>query len=132
MKLMLVDDELRFLQTTAKLLQKKGYDVIKAASGQECLSLLDQRIVDVVVLDVKMPEMDGVETLKAIKRHHPLMEVIMLTGHATVEAAVEGLMSGASDFLMKPVAIEELIDKVKEAFSKRQAMEAKIRDVQTR
>ncbi len=132
MKILLVDDEERFLVTTQKLLQRQGYDIAIANSGKVCLELLARQEVDVVVLDVKMPEMDGVETLKTIKQQHPLVEVIMLTGHATVESAVEGLMSGAVDYLIKPMAIEDLIDKVKEAFSRRQAVEAKIRAARTR
>lgn len=132
MKIMLVDDEERFLVTTQKLLQKQGYDIVTADSGKACLELLARQEVDVVVLDVKMPEMDGVETLKTIKQQHPLVEVIMLTGHATVESAVEGLMSGAVDYLMKPMGIEDLIDKVKEAFERRQAVEAKILAARTR
>jgi DNA-binding NtrC family response regulator len=86
----------------------------------------------VVILDVKMPGMDGIETLKAIKSQFPLVEVIMLTGHATVESAIEGLKSGATDYLMKPTEIDELILKAEEAFEKRQRLEEKIRLAQTR
>jgi DNA-binding NtrC family response regulator len=132
MKLMLVDDEKRFLSTTQKLLEKKGYDVTTASSGLEALDKLRQQEIHVVVLDVKMPGMDGLETLKVIKNDFPLTEVIMLTGHATVEAAVDGLKCGATDYLMKPTAIEELIQKAEEAFIKRQRVEDKIRLAQLR
>jgi DNA-binding NtrC family response regulator len=132
MKLMLVDDEERFLSTTQKLLSKKGYDVLTASSGAEALENLRLHNIHVVVLDVKMPGMDGMETLKAIKKTFPLVEVIMLTGHATVESAVDGLKSGATDYLMKPTDVKDLIRKAEEAFRKRQLVEEKIRVAQTR
>ena len=132
MRIMLVDDEERFLSTTQKLLAKKGYDVLTASSGAEALEKLRIHNVHVVVLDVKMPGMDGIETLKAVKKTFPLVEVIMLTGHATVESAVEGLKSGATDYLMKPTDVKDLIQKAEEAFRKRQVLEEKIRVVQTR
>lgn len=132
MKLMLVDDEKRFLSTTQRLLEKKGYDVTTASSGLEAIDKLRQQEVHVVILDVKMPGMDGLEALKIIKTDFPLTEVIMLTGHATVESAVDGLKCGATDYLMKPTAIEELIQKAEEAFVKRQRVEDKIRMAQAR
>ncbi len=127
MRIMLVDDEERFLQTTQKLLAKNGIEALTASSGRECLEKLDQELVHVVILDVKMPGMDGVETLKKIKQRHPRIEVIMLTGHATAESAVEGLKSGATDYLQKPTSIEDLIAKAEEAFSRHIAIEDKIR-----
>jgi DNA-binding NtrC family response regulator len=126
-KIMLVDDEERFLSTTKKLLERKGLDVSTAASGSEALEKLASENIHVVILDVKMPGMDGIATLKAIKAHHPLVEVIMLTGHATVESAVDGLKAGATDYLMKPTDIDELVRKAEEAFAKRQVMDEKIR-----
>jgi DNA-binding NtrC family response regulator len=132
MKLMLVDDEERFLTTTKKLLAKKGYDVLTATSGAEALETLKQKNVHVVILDVKMPGMDGIAALQEIKRQFPLVEVIMLTGHATVESAVDGLKSGATDYLMKPTDIDELLQKAEEAFAKRRQLEEKIRLAQAR
>jgi DNA-binding NtrC family response regulator len=85
-----------------------------------------------VILDVKMPGMDGIATLKAIKNRYPLVEVIMLTGHATVESAVEGLKSGATDYLMKPTDMDDLIRKSEDAYAKRQVLEEKIRVAQAR
>lgn len=126
MRIMLVDDEERFLQTTQKLLAKHGYDAITAASGTECLEKLAKELVHVVILDVKMPGMDGVETLKRIKQKFPLTEVIMLTGHATTESAVEGMKSGATDYLVKPADIDVLIAKADEAFKRRLDLESKI------
>ena len=132
MKLLLVDDEERFLSTTQKLLSKKGYEALTAASGAEALSILASKNIHVVILDVKMPGMDGLETLKAIKRDFPLVEVIMLTGHGTVESAVDGLKSGATDFLSKPAEIDELLAKAEEAYDKRVRLEEKIRMAQSR
>ena len=132
LKIMLVDDEERFLLTTKKLLSKKGYKVFTASSGTEALDNLKKQNIHVVILDVKMPGMDGMETLREIKKHFPLVEVIMLTGHATVESAVDGLQSGATDYLMKPADIEELIEKSEEAFEKRKKLEEKIRMAQTK
>jgi len=127
MKLMLVDDEERFLATTQKLLERKGYEVMTASNGAQALEVLRGTNIHVVILDVKMPGMDGNATLVEIKRQFPMVEVIMLTGHATVESAIEGLKSGASDYLMKPTDIDDLITKAEEAFARRQGLEEKIR-----
>jgi DNA-binding NtrC family response regulator len=132
MRLMLVDDEERFLQTTGKMIRKKGYDVITATSGEECLEKLEEELVHVVILDVKMPGMDGIETLKQIKREFPLVEVIMLTGHATVESAIEGMKLGAFDYLMKPSDIDLLVEKVTEAAAKKRRHEEKIIEAEMR
>ena len=127
MKLMLVDDEERFLSTTKKLLERKGYEVLTATSGPQALEILRTTNVHVVILDVKMPGMVGNATLVEIKRQYPMTEVIMLTGHATVESAVDGLKSGAIDYLMKPTDIEDLVAKAEEAYARRQGLEEKIR-----
>jgi DNA-binding NtrC family response regulator len=132
MTLMLVDDEERFLSTTQKLLTRKGIDVVTAAGGAEALEILRKKRIHVVILDVKMPGMDGIETLKEIKKEFPLVEVIMLTGHATVESAIDGLKSGATDYLMKPTEIDDLLAKAGEAFQKRLRMEEKIYMAQSR
>jgi len=132
MTMMLVDDEQRFLETTQKLLVKKGQDVVTATSGTEALEKLRTQNIHVVILDVKMPGMDGIQTLREIKRQFPLVEVIMLTGHGTVESAVEGLKAGATDYLTKPTDVNELIQKAQEAFEKRKKLEDKIRVAQSR
>ena len=127
--LMLVDDEVSFVETLAKRLDKREIRVITAFSGIESLEMLKaNQGLDVIVLDVKMPGMDGIETLRNIKKASPLTEVIMLTGHATVEAAIDGMKLGAYDFLMKPCDIEELVRKVVEAATKKQVHDEKIRD----
>ena len=127
LKLLLVDDEERFVTTTKTLLEKKGVSTLTAFNGRDALKTLQEILVDVVVLDVKMPGMDGVDVLREIKKEHPLVEVIMLTGHASVESAIEGLKLGAFDYLMKPCDISDLLEKVNEAFEKKEAAEEKIR-----
>jgi DNA-binding NtrC family response regulator len=125
---LLVDDEVPFVETMTKRLSKRELMVLPAYSGREALEKLEKNGVDVVILDVKMPGMDGIETLREIKKIHPLVEVIMLTGHATVETAVEGMRLGAFDYLMKPCEIEELLAKVAEAKEKKSKHEQKIMD----
>jgi len=126
---MLVDDEVPFVETMTKRLVKRDLNVITAFSGQEALKTLDKhRNVDVVILDVKMPGMDGIETLRKMKSAYPLIEVVMLTAHATVESAIEGMKFGAFDYLMKPCDMDQLIGKVNEAARKKQGHEEKIRE----
>ena len=125
---LLVDDEVPFVETMTKRLSKRQLVIIPAYSGREALEKLEKSAVDVVILDVKMPGMDGIETLREIKKAFPLVEVIMLTGHATVETAVEGMRLGAFDYLMKPCEIEELLAKVGEAKEKKSKHEQKILD----
>jgi len=117
--LLLVDDEDQFRQTVGKRLTKRGLNVSQASSGQECLDSIAKDPVDVVVLDVKMPGMDGIETLHRIKEKHPDTEVIMLTGHASTRDGVDGIKSGAFDYLSKPIELEHLISKIEQAVDKR-------------
>ncbi len=131
MQLLLVDDEERFLSTTSKLLNQKGIKVYTATSGTKALEILKHVDIHVVIMDVKMPGMDGITALKEIKCRFPLIEVIMLTGHGTIESAVEGLKSGATDFLTKPIRIDRLIAKAKEAYVKQRRLEEKIRLAQS-
>ncbi|MBW1930130.1 MAG: response regulator [Deltaproteobacteria bacterium] len=126
-KVLFVDDEIDFLETLLKRMKKRGVDVTGVGSGEEALSFLDTNQVDVVVLDVRMPGMDGIETLREIKKRHPLVEVIMLTGHANLEVAIEGMELGAFDYLMKPMDIDELLYKVEDAYKKKSLHEQKIR-----
>ncbi len=131
--IMLVDDEVPFVETMTKRLGKRNLTTITAFSGQEALEKLDKnRNLDVIVLDVKMPGMDGLDTLLEIKKASPLTEVIMLTGHGTVESAIDGMKLGAYDYLMKPCDIEQLVSKVQEAAGKKQDHEAKIRDAKVK
>ena len=127
--IMIVDDEAPFVETITKRLSKKGFSVVGAYSGDEALKKLESnRMIDVVILDVKMPGMDGIDTLKEIKKKFPLLEVIMLTGHATVESAIDGMKLGAFDYLMKPCEMDQLLDKIGEAKDKKRKHEEKIRE----
>ena len=128
-QVMLVDDEAPFVETMAKRLAKRNLEVKTALSGQAALDTLNQKPgIDVVILDVKMPGMDGLETLQKIKAGYPLTEVIMLTVHATVESAIEGMKLGAFDYLMKPCDMNRLMDIVTEATGKKRSHEEKIRE----
>ncbi|KIX15797.1 response regulator [Dethiosulfatarculus sandiegensis] len=115
--ILLVDDELDFLKTLGKRLMLRGFSVLTATSGEKALEILKDRQVDLVVLDVKMPGMDGISTLKMIKKLEPALEVIMLTGHADLEASLEGVKLGFFDYLTKPVDIERLVKKIKNALT---------------
>jgi len=124
---MIVDDEERFLSTTQSLLKKKGVNTFIATNGADAMNILDKENLDVVILDVKMPGLDGIETLRVIKKRYPLVEVIMLTGHASAESAVEGLSLGAFDYLMKPCDVSTLLEKANAAYEKKRGQEEKIR-----
>ena len=124
---LLVDDEVPFVEAMSKRLTKRKMSIVPAFSGEEALKRLGETDhIEVIILDVKMPGMDGIETLKAIKKRYPLVEVIMLTGHATVESAIEGMKQGAFDYLMKPCDLAELTSKVTEAATKKRLHEDKI------
>jgi DNA-binding NtrC family response regulator len=128
---LLVDDEIPFVETITKRLTKRNLDIVAAYSGDEALEKLKaHQNVEVVILDVKMPGKDGIETLTEIKKLYPLKEVIMLTGHATVETAIEGMKQGAFDYLMKPCDIDLLVAKVTEAAAKKRRHEEKILEAQ--
>jgi DNA-binding NtrC family response regulator len=124
---LLVDDEVPFVEAMERRLEKRGLDVKTAFSGEEALQRLKQLThIDVVILDVKMPGMDGLETLKQIKKAYPLVEVIMLTAHATVETAITGMKLGAYDYLMKPSEMDVLMEKLNGAKTKKSLHEQKI------
>lgn len=118
-KVLLVDDEEDFVHTLVKRLTRRKLDVRSALSGKEALKSASDFVPDVIVLDVKMPDMDGIETLKQIKMLCPATEVIMLTGHANVEVAIRGMELGAFDYLMKPIEIDELLYKLQDAYKKK-------------
>jgi CheY-like chemotaxis protein len=115
-RVLLVDDEERFVQNLAKLLRGRGFDVATAFDGAAGVAAVDNDArYDVVLLDVKMPGMDGIEALGRIKEISPDTEVLMLTGHANVETGIEAMRAGALDYLMKPCDIEDLVAKINEA-----------------
>ncbi|MBF0528988.1 MAG: response regulator [Deltaproteobacteria bacterium] len=126
-KVLVVDDEERFLTSISKLLTKRDCQVSTASSGQRALGVLKEKFVDVMVLDLKMPGLDGIGTLKEAKKLSPTVEIIMLTGHGTVDTAVEAIQLGAFDYLMKPCSLEELFEKIKEAADRKWIIEDKIR-----
>jgi DNA-binding response OmpR family regulator len=109
---LLIDDEVDFLEITSKRLRRRGYAVETAPSCERALIALIDAPADIIVLDVMFPDMDGIECLKRIKSHNPEQAIILLTGHASIEAGLESLKYGANDYLLKPVELEELIDKI--------------------
>jgi DNA-binding NtrC family response regulator len=124
---LLVDDEESFVLTLAKRLTLRRFNVFTATNAGRAFATLDEHRIDVVVLDVKMPDLDGIEATKTIKDQHPLVEVILLTGHANLEASLEGMKLGAFDYLLKPVNIDELVYKIEDASRKKELQEEKIR-----
>lgn len=127
-KLLIVDDEETFAQTLAERLEMRQLGAEAVFSGKEALERLEQRGtgIDVVILDVLMPGMNGIDVLREIKKQWPLIEVIMLTGHATVETAIEGMKIGAYDYLMKPCETDVLIDKAEKAHQRKKEHEERI------
>jgi DNA-binding NtrC family response regulator len=129
-RVLLVDDEREFTDVLAERLETRDFEVTKAFSGDEALALLKDRNIDVVVLDVLMPGKDGIETLQEMKVLKPIVEVIMLTGHGTVETAVEGMKLGAFDYLMKPTETKDLIEKLVRAFKRKSEQDDRIREAE--
>ena len=128
--MLLVDDEEDFVETLAQRLEVRDFDVATALSGADALERLEEREIDVVVLDLQMPGVDGIQVLRKIKEGKPLIEVIMLTGHATVETAIEGMKLGAFDFLTKPTETEELLEKIARAFGRKSEQDQRIREAE--
>lgn len=120
---LVVDDERDFLEPLVERLQLRKLRAAGVDSALAALEYLAGHPVDVVVLDVKMPGMDGIAALKEIKARHPLVEVVLLTGHASVESGMEGLELGAFDYLIKPVKLDELMERIVEAFDRKQVMQ---------
>jgi DNA-binding NtrC family response regulator len=122
-RILLVDDEERFRTNLARMLTALGFEVATRDSGQGALDELARQPYDVVLLDMRMPEMSGLTTLAAIKQGHPDSEVIILTGHASVDAAAEIIRLGACEFLLKPCPIEEVVAKIETAYERKLARE---------
>jgi len=118
-KVLLVDDEEDFLETLSSRLELRGLKVSAVTSGEQAISEAKQQEYDAIVVDLSMPGIDGLETLKRIKADNPNAEIIMLTGHASVQSGVEAMKLGAGDFLQKPVELAELMDKIGEAKHKK-------------
>jgi DNA-binding NtrC family response regulator len=119
-KVLLVDDEVEFVSALAERLQLRNYEVKTASNALEALGLIHSYMPDVVILDLKIPGMSGIEALKTIKKFDPTIEVIMLTGHGDVQSVEAGMKSGAFEYIMKPVDIGELTAKIDKAKRKRE------------
>jgi len=115
-KVLLVDDEVEFVRTLAERLQIRGIQALVAVDGAEALQVVEEQKPPIVVLDVMMPGMGGIDVLQRLKENHPDIQVILLTGHGSTKEGVRGMQLGAFDYLMKPVHIEELIKKMDEAY----------------
>jgi DNA-binding NtrC family response regulator len=130
---LIVDDEEDFLDTLMNRLKKRKIDVAGCRSGEEALELMKEKIFDVVILDIKMPGgMDGIETLRKIKKIRPEAEVLLLTGHGSVETSVEGMKEGAFDYLLKPVTLDTLLEKIAKALDKKDTEEHRRQSEQIR
>jgi len=122
-RVLLIDDEVVFLDSMSKVLRARGYHVGAARSGSEGLQELGAREYDVVVLDQRMPGMDGVTTLDQIRKTHPILPIIMLSGHAQMATAVEAMNHGAVDYLLKPAAVDKLSERIRTAVEKKTLLE---------
>ena len=131
-RVLIVDDEEEFVEALSERLTIRDYDVTTCLSGEAALEKVNGYNFDVVILDVAMPGMDGIETLREIKKIKPLTEVIMLTGRATVESGIEGMKLGALDYLMKPCDTELLISKINMAHERKAEQEERIREAKVR
>ncbi len=131
-KVLLVDDEEGFAEMLSLRLKELGEKVVVAHSGQEGLDILAKTSIDVVILDIKMPGMDGIETLREIKKQYPIIEVILLTGHGSTETAVEGMKLGAFDYLMKPAEFGDLAAKLEGARKRKDEQEERIRKAEAK
>ena len=123
-QVLLVDDEKQFVNILSKRLKRRNIDVVKAYSGSEAIQTLRKRDFEVVVLDLKMEDMDGIEVLKIMKIIDNRLAVIMLTGHGSAEAAEQGIKKGAFDYLSKPCEMEELLKKIESAYAHRKQFDA--------
>ncbi len=117
-QILIIDDETAFLDVLVKRLMKRGIQAVWADNGEKGISLFKLNPVDIVILDVCMPGIDGIQTLKIIKKIQPLTQVILLTGHACLDTARSGMDLDAFDYMMKPLEMNELIYKLEDAYDK--------------
>jgi len=129
-KVLLVDDEEEFVDVLSQRLEARGFAVNTAFNGDEAIAAIEEHDVDVVILDVQMPGRNGIDTLQEIKRLRPITEVIILTGHGTVETAIQGMKLGSYDYLMKPTNTEELVDKINRGHQRKKDQEDRIRQAE--
>jgi len=133
-KVLLVDDEVDFLDTLSERMRTRGMEVATSSSGAEALKKVEQESFDVIILDLMMPGVDGLEALKVLKEKKPELQVILLTGHATIEKGIEAMKLGAMDFLEKPADLSQLTEKIKKAQAKKMLLvekqaEEKIKEI---
>ena len=131
-KVLIVDDEKDFVEMFSLRLKEQGEKVSTAHSGKDALKVLENIAIDVVILDIRMPGMDGIDTLRQIKILHPIVEVILLTGHGSTETAVEGMKLGAFDYLMKPADFKDIKVKMENARKRKDEQEERIRQAEVR
>jgi DNA-binding NtrC family response regulator len=129
-KVLIADDEKEFIETLAKRLEMRDFAVTTVSSGDAAIEIAEKINFDVIILDVQMPEINGIDALKKIKERTPLTPVIMLTGEATVENAIQGMKLGAFDFLIKPTDTERLSEKIKQAYTHKHEHEERIRQAE--
>ena len=125
MQILVVDDEVEFASTLVERLALRGIEARSANRGEEALEIVAAHTPDVVVLDLKMPDLSGLEVLSRIKAIDPAIQVIMLTGHGSSAAGIDGMERGAFDYVMKPVALDELLEKVRQAYDRKLIQEGK-------
>jgi len=123
LRVLVVDDEADFLETIVKRLQRRKIDACGVDGGKKALEIVENERFDVVVLDILMPGMDGIETLKLLKKKKPFIEVIILTGHGSVESGLQGMQFGAFDYIMKPAELNELLEKIQQAYERKRIHE---------
>ena len=133
-KVLLVDDEKEFLEIMSERMKARGMEVTTAESADQAMSIIEKESFDAIIMDFQMPGMDGMEALKAIKNKKPELQIILLTGYATVEKTVEAMKIGATDFLEKPADFEALAEKIKKAKADKMLIvekqtEEKIKDI---
>ena len=125
LRVLVVDDEADFLETIVKRLQRRKIDACGVDGGKKALEIVENERFDVVVLDILMPGMDGIETLKLLKKKKPFIEVIILTGHGSVESGLQGMQFGAFDYIMKPADLDELLEKIQQAYERKRIHEGR-------
>jgi len=123
LRVLVVDDEADFLETIVMRLRRRKIDAYGVDGGKKALELVENERFDVVVLDVLMPGLDGIETLKLLKKKKPFIEVIILTGHGSVESGLQGMQFGAFDYIMKPADLDELLEKIQQAYERKRIHE---------
>jgi len=126
--LLIVDDEVHFLESISKSLEARDFKVIAVDRGEKAIEAARKSPFDVALVDLKMPGINGEETLKALKADHKWMEVVILTGHGTIDSAVECTKSGAFSFLQKPCNLDDLLEALKEAYKKKVMNRKKIEE----